>query len=315
MSRFFIFNNSEEFNNAYVGLPKPNISICKGLQSIIYTPEEYYNFCDILYSDSNGNLSVSSEVLPVSEGRIPIALCIVPTYAFGLLEKARWISLKYMSLDTPNTGTVEVQGFKEEFSSIYRSNYKIAENFKLTKDTSGNNGKTINDTSNTNYPVIPTFFNELNRWNKALIGEGYLLSNIIGYENTQIVKDNMITNNISYLTDDLRNSEDQYALGFKTCLRYNTLGTNQGDWYFGSIGEFLYLIENYTVVNEKIQQINALYPTYCMSSIIVQGSGYAANNIKDQTTSMCFLLGNGGKSQMTSLMSYTSRAVLGMLQY
>jgi hypothetical protein len=31
MSRFFIFNNSEEFNNAYVGLPKPNISICKGL--------------------------------------------------------------------------------------------------------------------------------------------------------------------------------------------------------------------------------------------------------------------------------------------
>jgi hypothetical protein len=49
----------------------------------------------------------------------------VPTYAFGLLEKARWISLKYMSLDTPNIGTVEVQGFKEEFSSIYRSNYKI----------------------------------------------------------------------------------------------------------------------------------------------------------------------------------------------
>lgn len=315
MNRFFIFNNQEEFYNAYVELPKPNVVMCKGLQDIIYTSHEYYNFCDILYSDSNGNLSVSSEVLPVSEGKIPIALCIVPTYAFGLFEKARWISLKYMSLDTPDEGTVAAQGFKEEFSSIYRTNYKVVANFKLTKDINGNNGKTINDTSNINYNVIPTFFNELNRWNKELIGDGYLLSDIIGYENTQIVKNNMIANNISYLTDDLRNSTDQYALGFKTCLRYNTLGTNQGDWYFGSIGEFLYLIENYTVVNEKIQQINALYPSYCMSNIIVQGTGYAANNIKDQTTSMCFLLGNGGKSQITSLMSYTNRVVLAMMQY
>ena len=38
MFRFFIFNTSDELNNAYENLPKPNIIICEGQQTITYTP-------------------------------------------------------------------------------------------------------------------------------------------------------------------------------------------------------------------------------------------------------------------------------------
>ena len=33
-----IDNTSEELNNAYENLPRPNIIICEGQQTIIYTP-------------------------------------------------------------------------------------------------------------------------------------------------------------------------------------------------------------------------------------------------------------------------------------
>ena len=38
MSRFFIFKTSDELNNVYESLPRPNIIICEGQQTIIYTP-------------------------------------------------------------------------------------------------------------------------------------------------------------------------------------------------------------------------------------------------------------------------------------
>jgi hypothetical protein len=68
-------------------------------------------FLDILYSDANGNLSYTSEVLFTSENKTPIALCIAPPNFFGTGEPARWMSLKYMSLSTPDTGSVTESGF------------------------------------------------------------------------------------------------------------------------------------------------------------------------------------------------------------
>jgi hypothetical protein len=44
-------------------------------------------------------------VLPVSDEKTPIALCITPPEFFGNKEKARWMSLKYMSYATPDTGS------------------------------------------------------------------------------------------------------------------------------------------------------------------------------------------------------------------
>ena len=73
---------------------------------------------DILYSDTRGNLLYTSEILPVSEGKIPIALCIAPEGFFGTGEKARWMSLKYMNYNTPDTGALTVQNCRIKVSNI-----------------------------------------------------------------------------------------------------------------------------------------------------------------------------------------------------
>ena len=78
-----------------------------------YNPEIIISasLLDILYSDVNGNLGYTSEILPISEGKTPIALCIAGTNFFGANEPARWMSLKYMNYDTPDTGSVTESGF------------------------------------------------------------------------------------------------------------------------------------------------------------------------------------------------------------
>jgi hypothetical protein len=67
---------------------------------------------DILYSDASGNLSYSSNVYQPSEGKTPIALCIAEPGFFGANEPGRWMSLKYMSYDTPEIGTKIHQNIK-----------------------------------------------------------------------------------------------------------------------------------------------------------------------------------------------------------
>jgi hypothetical protein len=51
-------------------------------------------------------LSFKSEVLPISAGKTPIALCIAPPNFFGTGEPARWMSLKYMNCNTPENGSL-----------------------------------------------------------------------------------------------------------------------------------------------------------------------------------------------------------------
>ena len=309
MSRFFIFNTSDELNNAYENLPRPNIIICEGQQTITYTPPIHYNFCDILYSDANGNLKVSSEVLPTTNNLTPIALCIVPTNTFGTSKTARWISLKYMDRENPETGSLTAKYFASETPNQYATNF-ISPAWKLTKDINNDKGKTIYDTSSSTYTVIPTFYDENNKWNINAFGNGYLLSDINGYENTQIVKNNMLNNNITYLTDDL--TANNYANGYKTCLRYSTLGTKQGDWYFGALGEFLLMAENFATINSKLQQIYAVYPNNCINGLT--SAGYMINERKDFMTSMSIII-SSNNSQIISLMKYTDNLCLAMLQY
>jgi hypothetical protein len=154
-----------------------------------------------------------------------------------------------MDRENPEIGSLTAKYFTSETPNQYATNF-ITSTWKLTKDINNDKGKTIYDTSDSTYTVIPTFYDENNKWNINAFGNGYLLSDINGYENTQIVKNNMLNNNITYLIDDL--TADNNANGYKTCLRYSTLGTKQGDWYFGALGEFLLMAENFATINSKL---------------------------------------------------------------
>lgn len=80
-SDYSTFANSQNFIT-------PNITFCDNEQHMHYNPEIIISasLLDILYSDINGNLSYTSEILPISEGKTPIALCIAGTNFLVLMN-------------------------------------------------------------------------------------------------------------------------------------------------------------------------------------------------------------------------------------
>lgn len=87
----------------------PNVSLIAdtGTTKCNYLKHPRVNLFDILYSDDSGNLSTSAEILDPTIGKTPIGLCIVPSGFFFPNEPARFMALKYASIDTPDTGSIE----------------------------------------------------------------------------------------------------------------------------------------------------------------------------------------------------------------
>lgn len=233
------------------------------------------NILDILWSNSSGQLKITSDVLPVSDGYIPIAICIAPTGFFGDNEPARWMSLKYMNYTTPEVGSTSVQGiyagqYGTDLSLVNKQRVSLSRNSYygyLASDNFTNNigsdGRGYYTTSNT----VPSFLNTDESWNtnETL---GYVLGDIDGKSNTQVWL-NAVTAQPLWQSDSsiTNNSGAGYSPAACCCARYHTIGTNAGDWYLGGAGEMAMIITNLKAINTKLGLINAQYSTYCISSL------------------------------------------------
>ena len=179
-------------NYAEIQLEKNDIiSYCKIEQHIHYNPyipssTPPPTFLDILYSDANGNLSFTSEVLPISEGKTPIALCIAGTNFFGYNEPARWMSLKYMNYTTPETGSSSTQNMYwgngdtnvTTINDISKTYFNGVDNGYILVDYSDN-------TSQTN--ILPDVLTADNKWNISNLGtiNQYAMTDIDGKNKTE----------------------------------------------------------------------------------------------------------------------------------
>ena len=233
------------------------------------------NLLDILYSDTDGNLSISSEVLPVSEGKTPIALCIAGEGFFGSNEPARWMSLKYMNYTTPEVGSTSVQ---DMYVGQYGTNLLLANKRRvsLSRDSEcgylasdnftnnvGSDGRGYYTTSDT----VPSFLNNDGTWNTNETS-GYVLGDIDGKSNTQVWLDAASAQSGWQTASTITNTSDPgYSPAACCCARYHTNGTNAGDWYLGAAGEMAMIITNLAAINAKLTQINAIYSSYCISSL------------------------------------------------
>jgi len=250
---------------------KPNLSLCVQEDEVHYT--QYIppipKFLDILYSDSNGKLSFTSEVLPVSEGKTPIALCVAGQGFFGENEKARWISLKYMNYTTPDTGSLSIQNM---CWGNYYNDINTIDNIQTTY-----NGGYIYGYMNVNYynnssvsDKIPSILAEDNTWNISILGtiNTYVTTDINGKNKTDKIIATA-TGQSTWQTDTsiTNNPNINYAPAACCCWRYHTLGTQQGDWYLGAGGEMCAIIAGKTSINNKLFAINTVYPNDCINSL------------------------------------------------
>ena len=272
------FNQHSLYEAFIVGAEfvKPNLSLCVQEDEVHYTQylPEQPKFLDILYSDANGNLSFTSEVLPVSEGKTPIALCIAGTGFFGANEKARWMSLKYMNYTTPDTGSLMSQGI---YWGNYGTDISTITNIQYTHINSNNfsYGRLLVDYfDNNNSSVqnkIPSLFDENNNWNISVLGtiNIYATTDIDGINKTNKILDTVTAQSTWQIdTSITNNSAANYAPAACCCARYYTLGTQTGDWYLGAVGEMSIILAKKTDINIKLASINTIYPNDCINLLI-----------------------------------------------
>jgi len=269
-----------------------------------------YNLLDILYSDANGNLSVDSNVLPTSEGKTPIGLCVAATGFFGDNEPARWMSLKHMNNNTPETGSISGRGVGvgqylvdiATIPDIYKTYVNGSASGYLTADW-------ITGTDN----KIPSLFDANNNWNITQLGtiNAFVTTDIDGKTKTAKWLE-AATAQPDWRTDStITNICDAgYSPAACCCARYHTLGTSAGDWYLGAGGEMSMIIVLLNEINTKLQQINTVYPNDCMSSLA--SSNYWTSTEYDNTRTYYVLTGDGSTN---NIMKRVSCNVLAMLNY
>lgn len=233
-------------------------------------PIGQYKMMDILYSDIDGKLSVSSDVLPVSEGKIPIGLCIAPTGFFGENEPARFMSLKYMNYTTPEVGSATYQ---KMFFGSHGTDIDTITNIGYIDKSGLEIGYLTTDWGQQVDNKIPSVFNENNEYNIYELGtiNQYAATDIDGKIKTSKILETA-TAQPTWKTDQsiINSSDHGYATCACCCARYHTLGTKAGDWYLCSSGELAVLITLKDKINSKLRQINILYPNDSIDNIADQ---------------------------------------------
>jgi len=251
---------------------------------LVSSKQIYYNLLDILYSDNNGNLSVSSNVLAASEGKTPIGLCVAGTGFFGVNEPARWMSLKYMDCTNPETGSTTNQTM---YWGNYGTDIPTIDNITTTYNGGTSYGYMnvdyYNNSSQTN--KIPNPITANNEWNLSELGtvNAYAATDIDGKSKTDKILATATAQSNWKTADSITdNSGANYAPAACCCARYHTLGTQAGDWYLGACGEMCMILAKKTDINAKLAAINTIYPNYCVSSLVSShlwsSTEYSGNN-------------------------------------
>ena len=95
-----VFLCETELDYEYLDYETPHVALTEGDSIVYYDSSDnqlltIYNLFDILWSDGKA----TQNVRPVSDGVIPVGLCVIPTNWLGPNKKARFMSLKYMVSD------------------------------------------------------------------------------------------------------------------------------------------------------------------------------------------------------------------------
>lgn len=313
--------------SSFKKLKNDSVSYCKLQNDVHYNHyiQPIPKFLDILYSDNEGNLSFTDEVLPVSEGMIPIALCIASQGFFGDNEKARWMSLKFMDYRSPENGSLTNNNAYKIYWGNYETDIATIDNpiktFNDNYNVSPNYFTDFNPTNyNKSYGLMPSLFDINGNWNLSQLGtiNTYVVTDIDGKSKTNKLLET-ITNQPNWRTDNYVSNQTGagYAPAATCCAKYHTLGTQSGDWYLGACGEMSMIIVQTMSINTKLQQINNIYPNYCINKLDYESEEYYSYDLWTSTeydtncaASLNFKTGTINKAYKSN-----SEYVIAMLQY
>ena len=310
MNYIKLYNTYNEYNaDPNKGQQIPIVSMVKDHKQLYYPTFPKYNLLDILYSDSNGNLSVTSEVLPTTAGLTPIGLCVIPTSFIGPFYKARFIALKWMNDQTGSTTKYDTfWGNTENLLLNTLTNlYKNNSNEGFLQDYNPKNKQT---------DLVPTLKNDNNTLNLLVLGDinQYAVTAVNGKENTKIILDNITFSQSNWLDATTLQMDNKNFPAFAACMRYYTLGTQKCDWYLPAIGELCIMLSNLPIINNKIAEIHNIYSSNTFNKI--KDTIWTSSIKTNISKGLIWRIGCSDGAIYTRKSEYNYRGgILAMLQY
>lgn len=268
------FETQVEYQQKEALLDAPHVDLIEETNSVSYKEVEIpekevsYNLYDILWSDG----TATQEIRPTSDGVTPVGLCVIPTGWLDEGEKARFVSLKYMSSSTPASGGLAVEtmywgtGFTNKWQDPLIDNYV---GWLCRDEVDGKLGDTVYGYCNLKVPEASNFkdLRVEDNWKYTLEyckqnPNRYAIGDIDGKQNTA----NASVDGMYY--------EEGAADMKRQVAQYAPKGTKAGDWYVPAAGELLQFTfklksdTNSPAINDKVAEIAKVYPQDCVTKFV-----------------------------------------------
>ena len=261
MAKFITkFDTVNAYNEAAPSFDLPHVSLTKDDNIVHYHPL-VAKLYDYLYEDGSfGKKDVT---------KTAIGICVIPG---GVLpdRKARFMSLKGMTLTSPNEGGEDTNIYWGVRGSDIQSltNFQTVVTGDTTAEGTNSYGCVPKNGAYSSTPHIPSPIEYFSAYSST-----GATSDLDGKANTEkiLAVDNAASTawqTASAITNDSTATLHPAA---QCCWRFNPGSTNQGDWYLPSIGELAFIMPNFNELNTAISdvggvQLNAKYGCYWSST-------------------------------------------------
>ena len=253
------FDTTAEYNSAKSNFDLPHVSLTEDDMVVHYHPL-VAKLYDYLYEDGSFGKKDATKTA--------IGVCVIPG---GVLPdgKARFMSLKGMTLTSPNEGGKDTRmywgGYGSDISSL--TNFQTVVTGDTTAEGTSSSGFVPKNGSYSNTPHIPSPIDYFS----AYSSKG-ATSDLDGKANTKkiLAVDNAASTawqTASAITNNSGATNVHPAA--QCCWRFNPGSTNQGDWYLPSIGELAFIMPNFDKLNTAISDVGGVQlnaTTYYWSS-------------------------------------------------
>jgi hypothetical protein len=278
------FDTTSEYNSAKSNFDLPHVSLTKDDMMVHYHPL-VAKLYDYLYEDGSFGKKDATKTA--------IGVCVIPG---GVLPdgKARFMSLKGMTLTSPNEGGSDTYiywgGYGSDIPTL--TNFQTVVTGDTTAAGTDSYGYVPKNGSYKSTPHIPSPIDYFSAYSSA-----GATSDLDGKANTEkiLAVDNAAST--AWQTAASITNDDSTATvhpAAQCCWRFSPGSTNQGDWYLPSIGELAFIMPNFSAISTAISDVSGVqlrddYAYYWSSTeydetnawFVYTDSGYVGSNGKD----------------------------------
>ena len=251
MAKFITkFDTVNAYNEAAPSFDLPHVSLTKDDMMVHYHPL-VAKLYDYLYEDGSFGKKDATKTA--------IGVCVIPG---GVLPdgKARFMSLKGMTLTSPNEGGSDTficfggYGYGSDIPSL--TNFQTVVTGDTTAEGTYESGFVPKNGSYLDVPHIPSPIDYFSAYSST-----DATSDLDGKANTEkiLAVDNAASTawqTAASITND--GDTDTVHPAAQCCWRFNPGSTNQGDWYLPSIGELAFIMPNFNGLQTAISNVSGV---------------------------------------------------------